>query len=140
MKDLKQVISEEIAVKEMDSLLNKYLRKKIETSQIKDAYPNVFNAITNGFLIIDENGIPIYKLQNPILTEDKQIGISELIFKTRVKPTVKADLADGLDLQKSAAKFSLRLMSHVIGQPVAVLDKLERDDYDLVEELTPVFM
>lgn len=136
----KHVISEEIAIQEMEILLNKFSRKKIELSEIKESYPNSVEAICKGLLVINDF-VPVYKLANPITSESGEVQISDLTFKTRVKPTVKADLADGLDLKKSAAKFSLRLMAHVVGlASINYLDKFEREDYDLIEELTPVFM
>lgn len=137
----KQVITEDLALQELKKVVDRFSRKNNDVSKLKDNYPISLSAICDGILSFDENLTPKYELRYPVKSESGEIQVSEITFKTRIKPTVKADLADGLDLQKSAAKFSLRLMAHVAQQPtVQMLDKFEPEDYDLIQELSPVFM
>ena len=135
----KQVISEEIAVKEVHEFITKFAKKPESIEEIKDAYPNIVDYVCNGLLIFDDSKVPTLKLMHPIKNTDNEVSISEISFKTRVKPTVKADLADGLNLEKQAPKYALRLISFIISQPVAMLDNFSTEDYDVINELAAVF-
>lgn len=140
---MKAIISEEIALQELSKVLGKFLKKEVDSTFIKEKYPKSLNAVMSGNLSFadDDKFTPTYKLIYPIVSESGAVDVDMLTLKTRIKPTVKADLAEGLDLSKSAAKFSLRLIAHVCGfSSVNYLDKLEVEDYDLIEELSPVFM
>lgn len=131
----KTVMSEEMAIAEFHSFLTKWQKKPIPVDEVKDNYEDCIDALVSGRLVIDGDKMPVYSLQVPVL--DKKT----IEFTTRVKPNTKARLADGLDLQKQAAKFSLRLIAHVAGvATVAELDVFEAVDYDVISQLATVFM
>jgi hypothetical protein len=77
---------------------------------------------------------------NPIKNDAGDVSKSFVEFKTRIKPTVKADLAGGINLQKDVAKYSLVVIAHIIGVTVRELDKFESEDYDVISQLATVFM
>ena len=140
---MKTVISEENAIQELSKVFGKFMRKQVDAKLIKERYPHSLNAVMNGNLSFsdDDKFTPTYKLIEPILTESGAVDIDTLTLKTRIKPTAKADLASGIDLTKDAARFSLVLIAHVCGfSSIYYLDKLGFEDYDLIEEIAPVFM
>lgn len=136
----KKIIAEELALEELSSFINKWVKKPESKGDLKEAYPNTFEAISEGRFILDEAKTPTLKLQEPLKNDEGGIFISELTFKTRIKPSTQADLGDGLNLSTQQAKYALRLISYISGQPIAVLDRLSRLDYDTVSEISAVFM
>lgn len=136
----KQVISEEIALNELESFAAKWIKKKESKEVLKESYPDILESIMTGNLVIDENKVPIYTLLHPILNSEGQVSVSNVNFKTRIKPTDQANIAKGLDLKTESFMFSLRCISHIIGQPIAMLDNFEKEDYTVIRELSAVFM
>ncbi len=134
------VISEEIALNELELFINRWVKKPEAKDKLKDAYSNIFDAIMAGRLVINDDKVPTYTLEHPIKNSDKEITLSQIDFKTRVKPVVQADLADGLDLSKQSAKFALRCIAYITGQPTAMLDNFEKEDYNLIREVAALFM
>lgn len=134
------VISEDVALTELEAFFTKWQKKPISRDKIKDEYPETFDAICSGHLVIDDEKVPTYTLRTPVTNESGGIEKDVIVFKTRVKPTTKGDLADGLDLKKQTLKFALRMIAHVAGLPaVAWLDKFSSEDYELISELAGVF-
>jgi hypothetical protein len=138
MKEVK--ISEENALAELKKFIHKWVKKPVSDDKLADEYSDILEAIMSGNLEINSEFVPTYTLVHPIKNDSGEVSRSVVNFKTRVKPTVKADLASGLDLQKQTAKYSLILIAHVIGVTTAELDKFEREDYDVIQELSAVFM
>jgi len=133
-------ISEEIAIQELKSFIHKWVKKPVSDDKLAENYPDVLEAIMTGNLIIDEEKVPTYTLINPIENDKGEVSRAVVNFKTRIKPTTKASLADGLDLQKQVATYSLVIIAHIIGVTKMELDKFERDDYDVISQLATVFM
>lgn len=144
----KKVLATEVALKELTKFLKKHKAKEfrrgtIQVDKISEDYIDVLEALEFGNLTFDEKGNPKYTLIEPIVPEEKgadaSLGIREITFRTRIKPSVKADLMDGLDVQKQAGKFSMRYVSYIIQQPIAILDKFCNDDYDALSQICSVF-
>lgn len=132
-------VSKEVALNDLDSFINQWVKKPVQKDQLEENYPDILDAIIDGYLSFDENQVPKYKLKTPIKNTDGGIEVSELSFITRIKPTNLANIAKGLDVRVDPLNLQLRMIAHVIGQPVAYLDLLSRYDYDAVSSIASVF-
>lgn len=135
----KVVISKEVALDELETFINRFVKKPAPKEELEETYPDVLEAIMDGFLSFKEDGIPVLKLKDPIKLEDGSILIPEINFRTRIKPTTLADLAKGLHPQKEVFTLQLRMTAYIIDQPVSMLDKFERYDYDVINQIATVF-
>lgn len=136
----KEVISEEVAVNEVLEFINRYSKKPIEIDTVKESHSAIVEAVQIGKLVFNENKVPTYTLQFPLISEGGGVHKDVIEFKTRIKPTTKADLAKGIDLAKDVANYSLRLIAFIIGCTVKELDLFEPEDYDVISEVAAVFM
>jgi hypothetical protein len=135
----KAVVSKEVALVDLESFINKWVKKPVGKDELEEVYPDVLDAIMDGFLSFDESQVPTFKLKDPIKSDSGQISVSEINFKTRIKPTVLADIAEGLNPAKQMFKLQLRMTAHIIGQPVAMIDNFERYDLDVINSVASVF-
>jgi len=135
----KTVISKEIALNDLEVFVNKFVKKPVAKEELEETYPDVLDAIMDGYLSFDEAGLPVLKLKDPIKNESGDVAVSEIKFRTRIKPTVLADLAKGLNPQKEVFTLQLRMTAYIIDQPVQMLDKFERYDYDVLTQVAAVF-
>lgn len=133
------VINEEVALQELESFVNKFVKKPVGVEMLKETYPDMLDAIIDGYLSFDEDGLPTLKLKHPIKSESGNIVLSEINFKTRIKPTALASIAKGIDLKNDALTLQLKMVSYIIDQPVAMLDKFNRYDYDVINQVSTVF-
>jgi len=137
----KEVISEDIALQELKSFIAKWVKKPVSDDKLAEEYPDILEAIQSGNLVIDqETKEPTFTLYHPILNDKNEVSKDVVNFKTRIKPTTKADLAEGLDLKKQVARYSLVVIAHIVGVTVKELDKFESEDYDVIQQLATVFM
>lgn len=137
MKEVKQVIGEEIAIKEINDYLLNFIDGNVD---VKEQYPKTLDAVMSGRLVFNDL-VPVYTLIEPLNPQSVDFKKTELTFKTRVKPTDTATLAKGIDLKTDSVKYSLVLIAHIIGvASINELDNLCKKDFALVQELTPVFM
>lgn len=134
-----KAVSKEIAIGEIESLINKFVKKPVPADKIEETYPDVLDGIMDGHISFNKDGIPILKLKYPVTNDKGDVAISELTFKTRIKPTVMASIAKGVDMKTDSMTLSLRLIAHIIDQPIAMIDKFERYDYDIIDQLCSVF-
>lgn len=134
------VMSEEQALLEIEKFVKKWVKRPDPKLELKDEYENMLWALMYGHLVLDENSNPVYTLTEPVKNDDNEDSVKSISFKTRLKPSTRNDLADGLDLRKQQAKFSSRLISYIISQPVSMLDRFNMEDYDLIAEVSAVFM
>jgi hypothetical protein len=138
MKDSKEVISEEIAVKEIQEYLSNFVDGELN---VKEQYPKTLDAVMNGRLLFESDLTPIYTLIQPLNPDSIDFKVTKLTLKTRVKPTSTATLAKGIDLKTDSVRYSLVLIAHIIGvASISELDNLSKKDYAFIQELTPVFM
>ncbi len=133
------VISKEVALDELESFINKFVKKPCLKENMEDTYPDVLDAIMDGFISFKEDGVPVFILKDPIKNDAGDISLSEINFRTRIKPTTLADLAKGLHPQTQVFTLQLRMTAYVIDQPVAMLDKFSRYDYDVINQISSVF-
>lgn len=134
-----KAISEEVALNELESFINRFVKKPVTREEIKETYPDVLDGIMDGFLSFKEDGAPLLKLKNPIKNVNGEISISEINFRTRIKPTTLADLAKGLNAQKELFTLQLRMVAYIIDQPTVMLDNFSRYDYDVLTQISTVF-
>lgn len=135
----KKKIDQEVALEELRTFLSKYIRRFSATdAKLKDEYPDVLEAIELGLLTFPDNK-PVYQLETPVKNEEGEVSFSKVEFKTRIKPSTKANLAEGLDLKKSAVQYGLNVTSYASGIPKPVLDRLDKFDFDVVQQVVAVF-
>jgi len=140
-KQTKAVISEEVAIQELKPFIHKWVKRPCKDDQLAEEYTDILEAIKNGNLVIDSvTKEPVYTLVEPIKNDEGNISRSTVEFKTRIKPTTKANLAEGLDLKKQVARYSLVIISHVIGCTVNELDRFDKEDYDVISSIAMLFM
>lgn len=135
----KAVISKEVAVKELEQFVNRFVKKPVPTEELEETYPDILDAIMDGHLSFDGTGLPVLALKDPIKNESGDISLANINFRTRIKPTTLADLAKGLHPQKEVFTLQLRMTAYIIDQPVQMLDKFERYDYDVINQIATVF-
>lgn len=139
-KSTKEVISREVAIEEIRSFLGKYIRRTEFTDEkIEEDYPDVLEAVQMGLITFDDKKVPTFTLETPIKNEDGDVAVEKVTFRTRVKPTTKAALGEGIDLRKQAIKYSLNVIAYIIDQPKPMLDKFEPFDYDVIQQTSSVF-
>ena len=129
-------MSRELAIDEIKNYLSDFVETEFD---VEKDYPKILNAVVEGRLIFGETG-PVYTLINPINvgTEFEQ---NKLEFKTRVLPSTGASLAKGINLQNDQITYGLIVTAHITGfASYKELDKLSKKDFQLVQELAPVFM
>lgn len=132
-------VSKEVALEDLEKFVNSFVKKPVPANELEESYPDVLDAIMDGFLSFDENSLPKLKLKNPIKSEEGTVVLSDVTFRTRIKPTTLADLAKGLHPQKEVFTLQLKMTSYIIDQPIAMLDKFDRYDYDVISQVASVF-
>lgn len=135
-----KAISKDVALVELENFVNKFVKKPVSFDELEDTYPDVLEAIMDGLLVFDENQNPTFKLKYPVKGEESgNVVLDSLTFKTRIKPTELANIAKGLNPQKEVFTLQLKMTSFIIDQPIAMLDKFERYDYDVISQVASVF-
>jgi hypothetical protein len=133
-------ISKEVALDELESFINKWVKRPVAKSKLEKTYPDVLDAIIDGFLSIDDEGMPSYKLKFPLKNDEGNVTVSEITgFRTRIKPSTLADLAKGLHPTEEVFQLQLNMTAYILNQPVAMIDKFERYDYDALNQIASVF-
>ncbi len=137
MGTTKQVIVEEVAIKEIREYLLNYVDGEID---VKSDYPKTLDAVMQGRLVFSDDLIPTYILLESI-NKGTEFEKKELVFRTIIKPTDTATLAKGIDLKLDSVRYSLVLMAHLAGlASLNELDNLSKKDYSFIQEFSPVFM
>lgn len=134
-----EVVSQEVALDDLEKFVNTYSKKLVKRDTLSESYPDVLDAIMEGLLSFDEKQVPKFKLKSPLVSDDNSVALAELEFKTRIKPSTKADLGKGLSIQTDILNYQLRITAYIVGQPTAILDKLSPFDYDVVSQISAVF-
>ena len=139
MGNNKTVVNKEVALLDLDQLINKYVKKPVSKEELADTYPDILEAIMDGYLTLNDSCVPVLKLKDPIRNEAGDVSIPEINFRTRIKPTALADIAKGLNPQKEVFMLQLRMTAYIIDQPVQMLDRFERYDYDVISSVASIF-
>jgi hypothetical protein len=144
--NIKKAMTEELAVEELSKFLQKYKKKEFRKGQITNEkilqdYPDVIEAIQDGLIVFDDKNHLNLELRYPIVAEgsDRDLDTKVVEFRTRIKPTDKANLMDGLNIQTQQAKYVLRYIAYITGLSQNELDKLESEDYDVINQICSVF-
>lgn len=132
-------IAESVAIEEIKKFVDKYTYEEKSNDEIKEDYPQLLRAIKKGLLIFDEDSVPVYTLAFPLKNDEGEDSVKQVNFKTRIKPTDLARITKGLNVQKQQMQFSLKCLSHIIGEPIAMLDRFEKFDYKVIEQVSTVF-
>lgn len=135
----KAVISKEVALKELEQLVNRFVKKPVSNDKLEETYPDILDAIMDGYLSFDGTGIPVLKLKDPIKLEDGSILHSEINFRTRIKPLTLANIAKGLNPQTEVFMLQLKMTSFIIDKDVEMLDNFSRYDWDVIQQVSTVF-
>lgn len=135
----KAVISKEVALKELEQLINRFVKKPVSNDKLEETYPDILDAIMDGYLSFDGMGVPVLKLKDPIKLEDGSVLHSEINFRTRIKPLTLANIAKGLNPQTEVFMLQLRMTSFIIDKDVEMLDNFSRYDWDVIQQLATVF-
>lgn len=138
--EMEEVVSKEIAVQELQSFVEKWDDKKKEDWQIEQDYPDVLKAMQLGLLVLDKDLKPKYTLRYPILTDEQNVALGEVEFRTRIRPQQLSDIMKGLDIGKNQIEYTLRCFSFLTQQPKAMIDKLEKFDYKVIDQISTVFL
>mgnify|MGYP000029374009 CR=1 FL=1 len=133
------VISQEVAVKEATDFINKYSDEPLKQDEVQEAYKHLVRAIQFGRFFINENEKPVYKLQDPLTDEKGSIVLEQIEFKTRIKPTALASISAGMDVNKNAFMFALKVMAYVIDQPFGYIDRFSKTDYNTLSSISGLF-
>lgn len=135
----KAVISKEVALKELEQLINRFVKKPVSNDKLEETYPDILDAIMDGYLSFDGTGIPVLKLKDPIKLEDGSILHSEINFRTRIKPLTLANIAKGLNPQTEVFMLQLKMTSFIIDKDLEMLDNFSRYDWDVIQQVSTVF-
>jgi hypothetical protein len=133
------VVSKDVALNDLEGFINQWVKKPAQKDELEGLYPDILDAIVDGYLVFDENQVPKYTLKNPIKNEAGDVSLAELNFVTRIKPTNLANIAKGIDVRVDPMNLQLRMVAHIIGQPIAYLDLFSRYDYDVISSVAAVF-
>lgn len=137
-----KAVSKELAVSEFMKFLKVHKSKELKRGKIKEVdipeeYPDVMDAVMEGRLVFDDNHHPTLKLKEPL--KDDAETISEITFRNRIRPSERANVMSGLNIEKDLGKFTLRYLAFLTQRPIADLDRMHQDDYDTINQLSSVF-
>lgn len=144
-------VSNEVAFKEVKDYLKKHLKKEFRRGQmpdskIEDEYFDMIEAVEDGLLAFDKQGKAVYELREKLDkdADGNKLGNSDLIItkvtlRGRIKAADKHILMDGLNIQKQLGTYTLKIISHITGLSVVDIKRLEKDDFDVLNQLCSVF-
>lgn len=134
------VMTESKALEELGTWLEDYVFERLEDKKIKKDYPQVLSALLSGALSIQE-GVPVYKLKNPITFKTGVVDIDTITFKTRITVSEKESIAKKSDLKEDPLGYSYACMAHVMNlHSKAYLNKVEKYDFKVCEQLATLFV
>lgn len=136
----KAVMTEEAALIELGGFLKEYLFETLEDKRIRRDYPQVLSALISGNLVF-KDGTPEYKFKEPIRTNEGEIDLASVVFKTRISVFEKESLARKNDLREDPLGYSYSCMAHVMQlRSKAYLSKMGRYDLKVCEQLSTLFV
>ena len=136
----KDVLTEKIAVKELQKLILNFNFEKVEDYKILEDYPQVIIAIKKGLFVLDEkNLIPKYNLAFPIVKESEENSVKVVNFRTRIKPLDLVSITKGLNMSKQQQEYMLICLSYLSGLSKGELNLIEKFDYKVIEQVSTIF-
>lgn len=133
------VISKDVALEEVETLINRFVKKPVPAYEIEETYPDILDAIMDGFLTFNEKGVPVYKLKDVINNESGSVFLEEINFTTRILPTELREMAKGIDLKKDPLGLQIKMIAHITDQADKTIDKYSRYDYDVISQICTIF-
>lgn len=135
----KAVISKDVALTEIETLINRFVKKPVPFEEIEETYPDILDAIMDGHLSFDGIGVPVLKLKDPIKSESESIVLDTVTFKTRILPTQLRTVAQGIDFKKDPLGLQLKMIAFITDQSEKMIDKYSRYDYDVISQICTIF-
>lgn len=133
-------VTEEVAVRDMADFVEYHTDKELDEESIKETYPQAVKAIKLGLLTFDDAHDAFYTLREPVKNPSGDEVILESVkFRTRLTTADEQRLFKGLDPKKDAVLIGHKTMSFIIGQPVAMLDRLSKFDKKAIEQVSTLF-
>lgn len=132
------VMSKDVAVTEIQAFVEKWTDMPIEDWKVDDEFPNLLRAIQKG-LVVFKDGKPTQTLAYPLISDEGNFNVTEIEFKTRIKPSTLSAITKGLNIAKQQMEYQNRCLANITGQGTAILDKLEKFDYKVIEQISSVF-
>lgn len=140
-KEEKNVISEELAIRELTDFYNHHSLIEKQENEVKEELNIALIAVQNGLLKFDADLVPVYTLKNPVLNDEKEVSMSDINFVTRILPRDHVRLSKGLSIQKDSMEYMQKCIAHLASLPTpAYLNKFSKFDYTVIQQLATVFM
>lgn len=134
------VIDHDVAISEIQKFVDKWTHEFVEDYQIEDDYPQLLKAIKKGLVKFDDDIIPSYTLAFPLLTDEGNIGLGKVDeFKTRITPNELARITKGLNVAKQQVEYIIRCLCHITSLNRGYINKIDKFDYKVIEQLSTVF-
>ncbi len=140
---MSKVLEREVALNELKEFLKIHKKRefrndKISDSKIEEDYPDVLDALEDGFLVF-ENDKPIYTLQEPIMSDDGTPSVTKVDFRSRIKGADRIILLNGIDPKKDLGTYMIKIISYMTQQPEGIIKKLEKEDFEVLNQICSVF-
>lgn len=136
----KDVLTEKLAVKELQKLILAFNYEKVEDYKILEDYPQVITAIKKGLLVFDKkNLVPKYNLAFPVIKDSEETSVKVVNFKTRIKPLDMISITKGLNMAKQQQEYILICLSYLSGLSKGELNLIEKFDYKVIEQVSTIF-
>jgi len=136
----KDVLTEKLAVKELQKLILAFNFEKVEDYKILEDYPQVVTAIKKGLLVFDEkNLVPKYNLAFPVIKDSDETSVKVVNFRTRIKPLDMISITKGLNMAKQQQEYILICLSYLSGLSKGELNLIEKFDYKVIEQVSTIF-
>lgn len=144
-------VNNKVAFEDVKKYLQKHLKKEFRRGQmtdskIEDEYFDMIEAVEDGLLVFDKQGKAVYELREKLdkdadgnKLENSDLIITKVNLRGRVKAADKHILMDGLNVQKQLGTYTLKIISHITGLSVVDIKRLEKDDFDVLNQLCSVF-
>ena len=129
----------------MTDFLKKYQprnfkRGKFKKEKIEEDYIDAIEAIEEGRLVFNKNGVPVYDLENHLHLDNKDVDtIKKVNFRSRIKQADKARVLNGIDVEKQQGDYTLNMLSYITQLAVADISFLDTHDYNVLQQVSSVF-
>lgn len=134
------VVPESIAVTEFKAFFEFHQDEEISEEQVAKDFRESVKAIMRGHLNISDMSAPTLTLKDPVKDDKGAVVIDSISFLTRIKPGPLAQISRGIDMSKDSLALLNRMVAYLIQQPaVAMLDKFEKTDYKIIQQVTGLF-
>jgi len=133
------VMVKDIAIIEVQKFVEKWTYEKPEEWEVEETYPQLLKAVQKGLLIFDKEYKPTFTLAFPIKSEGENFNVETITFRTRIKPNDLSNISKGLNLAKQQVEHVLRCIAYIIGESKGIINKFEKFDYKVIEQVSTVF-